>query len=266
MIFLEIITFSFQGFLLQLSSNLDKQSWTQVPHQVNPNENITMKLQCMDKTVGATNSTVPVHSQYTTHPHPPPLQEKVKWVSACTRLIALFTWSDVGFGDLQTENRLGLNMTPNIFRSTQTANSRWLIHLKQAYLMTRVILFMNLKQETRRLQLQATVKRSRFDLDLDLESQYTLISLWFQTQVSLNIKGQLGCTYRVHIARLNHQIFMVFCHNVLINCSELLSVEWKGRFQWVLSIEVLHLTLCEEMAQLQGKICIFFSLGVITSP
>ena len=47
---------------------------------------------------------------------------------------------------------------------------------------------------TRRLQLQATVKRSRFDLDLDLESQYTLISLWFQTQVSLNRKGQLGCT------------------------------------------------------------------------
>ena len=47
---------------------------------------------------------------------------------------------------------------------------------------------------TRRLQLQATVKRSRFDLDLDLESQYTLISLWFQTQVSVNRKGQLNYT------------------------------------------------------------------------
>ena len=32
---------------------------------------------------------------------------------------------------------------------------------------------------TRRLQLQATVKRSRFDLHLDLESQHTLVSLWF---------------------------------------------------------------------------------------
>ena len=42
----------------------------------------------------------------------------------------------------------------------------------------------NNNNNTRRLQLQATVKGSRFDLHLDLESQYTLISLWFQRQVS----------------------------------------------------------------------------------
>ena len=37
---------------------------------------------------------------------------------------------------------------------------------------------------TRRLQLQATVKRFLFDLHLHLEGQHTFTSLWFQRQAT----------------------------------------------------------------------------------
>ena len=37
---------------------------------------------------------------------------------------------------------------------------------------------------TRKLQLQATVKRFQFDLHLNLEGQHMLVSSWFQRQVS----------------------------------------------------------------------------------
>ena len=46
------------------------------------------------------------------------------------------------------------------------------------------------KCKTRGLQLQATVKRFLFRLHLDLESQYTLISLKFQRVTTLNRKDQ----------------------------------------------------------------------------
>ena len=55
--------------------------------------------------------------------------------------------------------------------------------------------------------------------------------------------------------------FDVFCHNVRINCSELVSVRMETKISMRASIEVLHLILCEEMTQLQRKICIFFQFG-----
>ena len=37
-----------------------------------------------------------------------------------------------------------------------------------------------IRKTTRKLQLQATVKRFQFDLHLNLEGQYMLVSSWFQ--------------------------------------------------------------------------------------
>ena len=71
---------------------------------------------------------------------------------------------------------------------------------------------------------------------------------------------------RVHIAQLNHQIVMFFGHNVLMNCSELVSVRMERKISMSFQLELLHLILCEEMTQIQGKNLLFFSFEVITSP
>ena len=56
-------------------------------------------------------------------------------------------------------------------------------HLRMSYVFLRT---------TRLLQLQATVKNSSLTFN-DLEDQHTLISLWFQRQVTENRKGRLDC-------------------------------------------------------------------------
>ena len=93
--------------------------------------------------------------------NPDPLQ---KYTSHKMRQGSTYVWSleavsIAGFEDI-ADNQVCGKENNNIKDSTESRKT------------TR-----NLK--TRGLQLQATVKRSRFDLNLDLESQYTLISLWF---------------------------------------------------------------------------------------
>ena len=46
---------------------------------------------------------------------------------------------------------------------------------------------------TRKLQLQATVKRFQFDLHLNLEGQHMLVSAWFQRSLLEQI-GKSNCT------------------------------------------------------------------------
>ena len=68
---------------------------------------------------------------------------------------------------------------------------------------------------TRMLLLQATVKRFQFDLYVNLEGQHMLISSWVsKTGLLEQIRG-----VKLHKAWLNHQIFMLLGHNVLIYCS-----------------------------------------------
>ena len=60
---------------------------------------------------------------------------------------------------------------------------------------------------------------------------------------------------------------MLLGHNVLIYCSQLISVGRRNEaLHKKLSVEVLHLILCEEKAQSQAKTRAFFSFWVITSP
>ena len=61
--------------------------------------------------------------------------------------------------------------------------------------------------------------------------------------------------------------FQFWGHNVPITCSEVLGVineTWSPSYK--LSMEILHLILCEEKIQLQTKTSAFFSFGVMTSP
>ena len=66
------------------------------------------------------------------------------------------------------------------------------------------------------LQLQATVKRFLFDLHLNLEGQHTC-SLVYGFKDKSRRTDMVNQT-RLK-ARLNHQIFMFFGHNVLIYCA-----------------------------------------------
>ena len=96
------------------------------------------------------------------------------------------------------------------------------------------------------LLLQATVKRFQFDLYVNLDGQQMLISLWFVSKISLLEQIRW---IKLHKARLNHQIFMLLGHNVLIYCSQLITVGRRNEaLHKKLSVEVLHLILCEEKA------------------
>ena len=80
---------------------------------------------------------------------------------------------------------------------------RWQLRVRKKRIITRMLL------------LQATVKKFQFDLYVNLEGQQMLISSWFQ---KISLLEQIRWI-KLHKAWLNHQIFMILGHNVLIYCS-----------------------------------------------
>ena len=86
-------------------------------------------------------------------------------------------------------------------------------------------------------------------------------------KLSIEALHMILCEEMTHaVTRKNVCFFQFLGHNVAINCSKLYQykkTKWPG---CELSIETLHMIICEEMTQLQGKTSAFFSFWIITSP